>query len=98
MDVSWGICAPFSQCRIVLLATRNFRAAADTLPSATPSNYVITALAKRSLEPILRCHFLNQRHSLCGYLWFRSSCPGFVLPIQLKSLAVPARDPSRVGQ
>ena len=52
----------------------------------------------RTPEPILHCHFLNQRHGLCGYLWFGSSCSGFVLPIQLKSLAMPARDPSRAGQ
>src|SRR5215469_12230781 len=41
--------------------------------------------------PILHCHFLNQRHGLRGYLWFGSSCSGFVLPIQLKSLAMPAQ-------
>jgi hypothetical protein len=41
--------------------------------------------------PILRRHFLDQRHRLNGYLWFGSSCSGCVLPEQSKSLAMPAQ-------
>jgi hypothetical protein len=37
-------------------------------------------------------------HGLCGYLWFVSSCSGFVLPEEPKTLAMPPRDPSLAGQ
>jgi DNA-binding MarR family transcriptional regulator len=38
---------------------------------------------------ILRRHFLDQRHGLCGYLWFMRSCFRCVFPRELESLAMP---------
>jgi predicted nucleic acid-binding protein len=39
--------------------------------------------------PILRRHFLNQCHSLCGYLRFGRCCFGCVSPIEFESLTMP---------
>jgi hypothetical protein len=41
-----------------------------------------------SPEQILRCHFLDQGHSLFRGLRLRRTCPGLGLPIELKSLAM----------
>src|SRR5438128_2836762 len=35
---------------------------------------------------------LSQGHGLWGYPWFGRSCPGLVLPIQLKSLTMPPQE------
>ncbi len=45
-----------------------------------------------SPEPILYRHFIDQRHGLCGDLWFGSCCSGFVLPEEPISLAMPAQE------
>ena len=46
----------------------------------------------RSPEPIQRGHFLDQRNSLFGYLWFGRCCSGFVLPEELKSMTMPPQE------
>src|SRR6266699_1485313 len=40
-------------------------------------------------QAVVLSHVLDQRDDLCGYLWFGRSCPGLVLPVQLKPLAMP---------
>jgi hypothetical protein len=42
-----------------------------------------------SPQPIVPRHLLDQGHGLWGYPWFGRSCPGLVLPVQLKSLMMP---------
>jgi hypothetical protein len=43
----------------------------------------------RSPQSVIPGHFLDQGHGLCGYLWFVSSCSGFVLAEEPKTLAMP---------
>ena len=45
-----------------------------------------------SPEPILRCHFLDQRHCLFRYFRLERSCSGFVLPEEPKTLAMPPQE------
>ena len=76
-------------------------------PSRTHVSHVLLdcslADAKPQLEPfatdplgspeqILRCHFLDQGHSLFRDLRLRRTCSGFVLPVQLVSLAMPPQE------
>src|SRR5260370_15745051 len=46
----------------------------------------------RSPEPIQHRHFLDQRNSLFGYLWFGGYYSGFLLPEQPKSLTMPPQE------
>jgi hypothetical protein len=50
-----------------------------------------------SPEAILRCHVLDQRHSLCRDLWLGRGCSGLVFPVQLESLAMPPQERLRLN-
>ncbi len=50
-----------------------------------------------SPQAIRHCHFLDQRHSLCGDLGFGRCCSGLVFPVQLESLTMPAQERLRLN-
>ena len=41
-----------------------------------------------SPQSVVPCHFLDQGDGLGGYLWCGRSCPGLVLPEELKALTM----------
>jgi len=49
-----------------------------------------------SPQSVVPCHFLDQGDGLGGYPWCGRSCPGLVLPQELKALTMPPQQRLRL--